>query len=64
MKNIGKEDSIFEKQIKVSDEMVKDLSPIELEKLNSQRTTATTMEPCDILYIDKLQSMIAIGNGM
>lgn len=40
----NKEDSIFEKQIKVSDEMVKDLSPLELEKLNSHRTTATTME--------------------
>lgn len=58
------EDTIFEKQIKVSEDMIKDLSPVELAKLNAHRTTATSMEPCDLLYIDKLQSMLAIGTGM
>ena len=44
--------------------MTKDLSPIELAKLNAHRTSATSMEPCDLLYINKLQSMLAIGMGM
>lgn len=44
--------------------MLKDLSTEEVEKLNEQRTTATTMEPTDLLYIDKLQSMLIIGKGM
>jgi len=44
--------------------MIKDLTPDEVEKLNEHRTTATTMEPCDLLYIDKLHSMVVIGKGM
>ena len=44
--------------------MVKDLDQAEVDKLNAQRTTATTMEPCDLLYIDKLQSMLVVCQGM
>lgn len=44
--------------------MVKDLPQEEVDKLNAQRTTATTMEPCDLLFIDKLSSMLIIGEGM
>ena len=59
-----REESIFERKIKISKEMVQDLTDEEVDNLNQQRTTATTMESCDFLYIDKLQSMFIIGKGM
>ena len=64
MKNRIEKDSIFEKKIKISAEMIEDLSEKEVNELNKHRTTATTMEPCDLLYIDKLQSMFVLGKGM
>ena len=60
----NRDNSLFERKIDISENMMKDLTQKEVNKLNEQRTTATTMEPCDLLYIDKLQSMIIIGKGM
>ena len=59
-----RQESIFERKIKVSKSMIKDLDDTEIRKLNAQRTSATTMEPCDLLYINKLHSMLTIGKGM
>ena len=36
----------------------------ERNDLNKERSSAFTMEPCDLLYIDKKQSMRIIGEGM
>ena len=58
------EDSIFERKVNVSQNMIKDLEEEEVKRLNQQRTSATTMEPCDLLYINKLHSMVTIGKGM
>ena len=57
LKNIRADKSMFEQKLRVSDEMIKDLSAEEVDKLNQQRTTATTCESCDLLYINKLESM-------
>ena len=50
----NREDSIFERKIIINENMTRNLSKDEVAKLNAQRTSATTMEPCDILVIDKL----------
>ena len=42
---------------------MKDLSQTEVDKLNQQRTTAVTMETCDLLFIDKEISMRIIKEG-
>ena len=42
---------------------MKALTPEEVARLNQQRTTATTMEKCDLLYIDKVKSMSIIKAG-
>lgn len=44
--------------------MIEDLKEDEVNELNKHRTSATTMEACDLLYIDKLQSMFVVGKGM
>ena len=64
LQNRGSYASMFERKLRVSDEMLKDLTQEEVEMLNQQRTTATTCESCDLLYINKLQSMFIIGKGM
>ena len=42
---------------------MQDLTPDEVNVLNQQRTTATTMEKCDLLYINKEDSMSIIKAG-
>ena len=64
LKNLRADQSMFERKLRVSDDMLKDLSNEEVDKLNQQRTTATTCESCDLLFINKLQSMFIIGKGM
>ena len=44
----------FYRKYKVSEEMMADLEQEEVDKLNEHRTSATTMEPCDLLFIDKM----------
>lgn len=48
----------------MDEEEMKDLSAEEVNVLNQQRTTATTIETCDFLYIRKDVSMAIIKKGM
>ena len=41
-----------------------DLTEEEVRKLNKQQTTATTMEACDLLYINRVESMKVLLGGM
>ena len=43
--------------------MTEDLSENETRKLNKQSTTATCMEDCDLLYINRVQSMKVLVGG-
>ena len=47
----------------MTEDDMKDLTQAEVDKLNQQRTTAVTMEPCDLLYLDKEESMRIIKAG-
>ena len=62
LKNRGNE--IFEQKIDLEQRGQADLTEEEVRRLNVQRTSATTMEPCDLLYINKLDSMLIICQGM
>ena len=47
---------LFSKERFMTDEKAQDLPPEEVRELNKQRTSAETMETCDLLYINKEQS--------
>ena len=44
---------LFSKERFMTDEKAQDLPPEEVRELNKQRTSAETMETCDLLYINK-----------
>lgn len=57
---VNQEESDFE----VTENMTKDLTEAQVNQLNAHQETATTMEPCILLKIDKLKSMRIISETL
>ena len=62
--DVHNQESIFAERLNLTKEMAEDLSDEEVSKLNKQQTTATTMEACDLLYINRVESMKVLLGGM
>jgi hypothetical protein len=58
------EPNLFSKRPKLTKEMLEDLTQEEVDRLNVQRTSATTMEPCDLLCINKVLSIAILSKNM
>ena len=50
--------------LKDFDRMTRDLTQEEVNKLNEHKTTATTMEPCVLLKINKIESMKILNDTL
>lgn len=62
--DVHNKESVFEERLNMTKEMAEDLTEEEVRKLNKQQTTATTMEACDLLYINRVESMKVLLGGM
>ena len=60
----NKEKNFFKERLNMPREMADDLTEEEVLRLNKQQTTATTMERCDLLYINRIDSMKILIGGM